>query len=354
MISGFAMIVIKGGLDFGLGEVWRIADEGGRIDFWQFDLDFTQRHTFWSIVVGGTLGLWLGTFACNQTEVQRYLSCKTEKDAKLSIFIAVGNLWILVWLGCLSGLVMYAYFSKCDPYAMGWVESSDQLIPYLVTEIFEEMPGLAGLYIASIYSGTLSTVSSGINSMATIALLDFVDPVVNFEKPAHRNLCLKVLVVIFGLCCCFCAFLADQLGGVLEAAMSVNGIIFGPTLGLFILAGFVKFTNKSGASFGYVCGIAMGTWIYIGSKVYPPTNEHLNQLDTTTEFCVIGNDTMIVPKLMETGEDYPGIAENWYSVSYLFYSTIGLFTTLILGCLVSVASKKFAENKSKTVQAWLL
>jgi sodium-coupled monocarboxylate transporter 8/12 len=98
----------------------------------------------------------------------------------------------------------------------------------------------------------------------------------------------------------------------------------------------------------------MGTWIYIGSKVYPPTNEHLNQLDTTTEFCIIGNDTMIVPKLMETGEDYPGIAENWYSVSYLFYSTVGLFTTLILGCLVSVAAKKFAENKSKTVQAWLL
>merc|ERR1712226_1527782 len=106
------MIVIKGQIDFGMSEVWRIADEGGRIDFWQFDFDLTQRHTFWSIVVGGTLGLWLG---------------------------------------CFAGLVMFAYFSKCDPYEIGWVEKSDQLIPYLVTEIFDDLPGLAGLYIASIY-----------------------------------------------------------------------------------------------------------------------------------------------------------------------------------------------------------
>ena len=36
MIAGFLMIIIKGSIDVGgLSEVWRIAEEGGRIDFIQ-------------------------------------------------------------------------------------------------------------------------------------------------------------------------------------------------------------------------------------------------------------------------------------------------------------------------------
>ena len=36
MIAGFLMIIIKGSIDVGgLTEVWRIAEEGGRIDFVQ-------------------------------------------------------------------------------------------------------------------------------------------------------------------------------------------------------------------------------------------------------------------------------------------------------------------------------
>ena len=58
------------------------------------------------------------------------------------------------------------------------------------------------------------------------------------------------------------AYLASQLGGVLEAAMSINGIVFGPTLGVFILAGFVKVTNRYSAILGYGSGLAMATWIY--------------------------------------------------------------------------------------------
>jgi len=46
-----------------------------------FELDPRIRHTFWTINVGGTF-LWLGVFGVSQSMVQRYLSCKTIKQAK--------------------------------------------------------------------------------------------------------------------------------------------------------------------------------------------------------------------------------------------------------------------------------
>ena len=47
-----------------------------------FDPDPTIRHTFWTIVVGGTF-TWGSTYGVNQSQVQRYLTCGKEKTAQL-------------------------------------------------------------------------------------------------------------------------------------------------------------------------------------------------------------------------------------------------------------------------------
>ena len=47
-----------------------------------FDVDPLRRHTFWTILVGGTF-TWLGIYGVNQSTIQRCISCKTEKHAKL-------------------------------------------------------------------------------------------------------------------------------------------------------------------------------------------------------------------------------------------------------------------------------
>ena len=44
-------------------------------------MDPRIRHTFWTINVGGGL-LWLAAFGVNQAQVQRYLSCKSLRQAQ--------------------------------------------------------------------------------------------------------------------------------------------------------------------------------------------------------------------------------------------------------------------------------
>lgn len=54
----------------GFGEVWRIAEESGRIEFFNWSADLTTRHTFLNVFVG-TIILWGSPYICSQYLVHR-------------------------------------------------------------------------------------------------------------------------------------------------------------------------------------------------------------------------------------------------------------------------------------------
>jgi sodium-coupled monocarboxylate transporter 8/12 len=47
-------------------------------------------------------------------------------------------------------------------------------MPLYVVDSLNQMPGLAGLFVAGIFSGSLSTVSSAVNSLAAVTLEDYL------------------------------------------------------------------------------------------------------------------------------------------------------------------------------------
>jgi sodium-coupled monocarboxylate transporter 8/12 len=46
-------------------------------------------------------------------------------------------------------------------------------MPLYVVDSLKDMPGLPGLFVAGIFSGSLSTVSSAVNSLAAVTLEDY-------------------------------------------------------------------------------------------------------------------------------------------------------------------------------------
>jgi len=60
----------------------------------------------------------------------------------------------------------------------------------------------------------------------------------------HVNAFFSVAAVIYGGLCLAMAYLASQLGGVLEAALSILGLVGGPLLGLFTLGFMFPFVNS--------------------------------------------------------------------------------------------------------------
>lgn len=79
MLAGFVAIIVKGAVDFdGFDKIVDTYRAGERSVWDDFQFDPRYRHTFWSIVIGGTLGTWGNSFCTSQSMVQRMLACKNH------------------------------------------------------------------------------------------------------------------------------------------------------------------------------------------------------------------------------------------------------------------------------------
>ena len=108
-----------------------------------------------------------------------------------------------------------------------------------------DIPGVPGLFVAGVFSGALSTVSSGLNSLAAVCLKDFIASGFNIALSDEKQTILtKVLAVVFGVVGYLAVFMVKYLPGVLEAAFLIFGIVGGPVLGAFTLGMFFPFATS--------------------------------------------------------------------------------------------------------------
>ncbi|XP_072415007.1 sodium-coupled monocarboxylate transporter 1-like isoform X1 [Chiloscyllium punctatum] len=349
MVISLLAVLIKGSIHVGsFGKIWNIAKNGGRTNLFDFDPDPRKRYTFWTACFGALFG-WISLYGCNQVQVQRYLACKSEKEAKKAVILNLISICILFTISCLCGLVMYAVYENCDPIKANRVNSTDELTPLLVMELFHQMPGFPGLFVAGAYSGTLSTISSGISSMAAVCVEDFIKPIWKpWGELSNRKKILtsKLLAMTFGLVTIGLTGVSSLMGrNIIQATLTFEGMILGPILGVFTLAALFPKSNGKGACVGWFVGVVLSTWIGIGGLIYPPSNEFKELLETSTAGCMEINTTTSTPVnvtsplttiIFTKQEERPIIAETIYSISFFYYSPIAWLSTLIVGLVVSM------------------
>uniref|UniRef100_A0A8C6WLV3 Solute carrier family 5 member 8, like n=1 Tax=Neogobius melanostomus TaxID=47308 RepID=A0A8C6WLV3_9GOBI len=353
MLVGFVAVIARGAVvQGGLTKIFEDAGEGGRLDTFDFDPDPRKRHTFWTIVIGGSI-MWASIYSINQSQVQRYISCRTLGHAKMALYINMVGLWVTVSLAMLSGLTMYSIYKKCDPITNDDVATSDQLLPYMVMDILADYPGIPGLFVAAAYSGTLSTVSSSINALVAVTMEDFIIPLWKNRTEKQVTWLNMGLSVFFGALCIGMAGVASLMGSVLQAALAIFGMISGPLLGLYLLGMFFRTPNSIGSLSGLLIGLALTLWVGIGAQIYPATADKTNPLLLTVIGCnstMSQNHTTQPPwttaaPLTTLPSVRPPLADSWYSLSYLYFSVLGVIATMVSGFLISAATGGCKQEK---------
>uniref|UniRef100_UPI00398F6DA9 sodium-coupled monocarboxylate transporter 1-like isoform X1 n=3 Tax=Pristiophorus japonicus TaxID=55135 RepID=UPI00398F6DA9 len=355
MISGFLAVIIRGVVVQGSFErIWNISYHGGRLNFWDFDPDPLRRHTFWTIVVGGSF-TWTAIYGINQSQVQRYISCKNQCEAKLSLYFNMIGLWIIAICAVFSGLTMYSIYYQCDPLTAKQVRAPDQLLPYLVMDILRDYPGIPGLFVAAAYSGTLSTASSSINALAAVTVEDFITPHITFSDQ-KLSWITKGLSLMYGLICIAMAGLSSVMGSVLQAALTIFGICGGPLLGFFLLGMIFPCANSIGAISGLAISFILTLWVGISGHVYTPLPDHTRPLHLSIAGClfnitepldpVTGSPWTTINPVTELNSR-PAIADTWYSISYLYLSAFATMVVLILGLIISLLTGGRKNNVDK-------
>lgn len=258
MIVFVALKTVPGGAP----AVYDMALQAGRFDL-SFSFDPSVRLTFWTMMVAAPF-LNLVQMGTDQVAVQRYLTAKTFAEARRGLWV---KLWLFLPFGGLfyiTGLILWAFYqTQPDPLAGGLISKADQVLPYFVVH---ELPrGFPGILIAAIYSASMSTVSSGLNSLASATLMDFTKQTQADTKAQHERQLFKAraVTVIYGVLVTSLAFLVGEMGTLVESVNQIIGIVGGPLLGLFMLGMLVPRANTPGAVTGVLTGFGALCCLYI-------------------------------------------------------------------------------------------
>ncbi|XP_058824324.1 putative sodium-dependent multivitamin transporter [Topomyia yanbarensis] len=341
MFAAIFAVIICAGIDAGgLGKIWETAERDGRLEFWNFDPDPTTRHTWWSLTIGGMF-TYLSLYAVNQTQVQRLKTVKDLKTAQRALWLNWPILSLLSLTTSFSGLAIYYYYSTCDPLKQGRITVRDQTMPLFVVDAMGNIPGLPGLFVSGIFSASLSTVSAALNSLAAVTLEDYLKPI--YAKVMKRSLPdmqssfpTKVMAAIYGVVCLAVAFIAQFMGGVLQASLTIFGVVGGPLFALFTMGMFTKRANQRGVITGLLIGISFSLWIGFGQPKPP-----LKMLDFSVEDCSrFGgyNSTTISPMVMAQRVDRSDDSDYFYlyRLSYLWSVVLGYIVTFVVGYSTSL------------------
>ncbi|GFN78276.1 sodium-coupled monocarboxylate transporter 1 [Plakobranchus ocellatus] len=368
--AGIITVLVKGTMDSGgAQEVWNVNKETGRIYFGDTRTDLRVRHTVWNQSIG-VIFYWLAVHF-SQSSIQRVVSTKAIDEAYKVYIFTIPLVLIFGLVLIITGLVQLAYFHAigCDPLAAGFVDNKNQLMPYFVLHTLRFLPGLSGLYISTIFSGALSTLSSGINSIAANIVEDFLYKFLHRRTDSGVTTFTKIVVCFLGIIIIVLAYLAKGFQGpVTQVGYTAIAASNGPLLGLFILSGMFPQANYIGALVGFSTAIVTCFWQAIGSQ---KSGHHTETLPLgPTDRCPTTNLSSSPPTALNaftanrteeleyfatpfsknttSTEDFLGVeyrAFSFYDISYIWAPLIGVLVTVVIGLISSLIANLFLSKK---------
>ena len=71
------------------------------------------------------------------------------------MYINLIGTYLILTILCLTGLIAYAVYYKCDLISNKTITRGEELIPYLVMDLLYDFPGVPGLFVSAVYSAAL-------------------------------------------------------------------------------------------------------------------------------------------------------------------------------------------------------
>jgi solute:Na+ symporter, SSS family len=208
----------------------------------------------------------LQNFGVDQNYIQRYHAASSEREARKSLWLG-GLLYLPVSaVFFFIGTALFAYYTaRPEDLAPAYqaVDKADFVFPYFIVTVLP--PGITGLLIAAIFSAAMSTISTSLNSSATVLLDDYYRRYVNPAADERQGM--RVLrwatVVWAGLALVIALLMSTFVRNALDASWLLAGIFSGGMLGLFLLGFLVTKATTRCATLGMIAGIGTIAWMTI-------------------------------------------------------------------------------------------
>lgn len=266
VIQGFVKVI---GVIVSLGVLFHLMPGGPSAAFalaWEkhkFSLgsgafDFSQKGNIWPMLLYG-LFFYLQKYGADQTFVQRYLVAKTDRQAWKGVLLGAA-LCVPAWaVFMLIGTLIWAYYQLSGEALPAAIDKPDKVFPFfLATKV---PAGLAGLFMASLFSAAMAMLSSDLNCLSVVFVEDFYRRWKPAATDAQRLRLGKVVVGVCGsLAIGIAVIIAWKSERVLSLYLTVSSIVAGGLAGLFMLAFLCPRATARGAGVGIAACLLFTAW----------------------------------------------------------------------------------------------
>lgn len=256
-------------------DVLAIGQRDAKFSLGSFSPDVTT-SSFWVILSYGFF-INLTNFGIDQNYIQRYHTAKNTQDAAKSIWLCVLYYIPVSFLFFFIGTALYAYYDinpalimelkqqvalekNVGIEALKVTDYADRVLPYFMKTQIPK--GLLGLLLAALLSAGMSTMSSGMNSSATVFLKDIYLRYVRPDLAPQKQLrVLLISTVVMG--CLGIVFGISMIGvkSLLDVWWKLSGIFAGGMLGIFLLGFLAKHVSNTAAKIAAIGGVLVIAWM---------------------------------------------------------------------------------------------
>ncbi|MEQ8790339.1 MAG: sodium/solute symporter [Pirellulaceae bacterium] len=218
------------------------------------------------ITVATSMCIWhICTHTSNQMTVQRYFSTRDARAARRSFL--TGTLFgvgLNLMLSLVGMALLFYYLGEGHPLEEGLNPDvrSDQDLIFPTFAVHRLPPGFGGAILAALLAAAMSSIDSGINSIATVVAVEASRK----EKVHHEHVSsARWLTLIGGLFITVAAYGLDFLPGdlgIMDSMPRTFNAVTAPLGGLFLVGIFLPRAGGRAAVVGAICGLL--TSIVIG------------------------------------------------------------------------------------------
>ena len=262
---GVLLFTMPDGISAAATRIW----SEGKVSLGSFSLSDWSTETFWVTFIYAVF-INMQNFGVDQSFTQRYISAKNVRDAFKSVCLG-SFLYVPVTLCFVAiGTLLWAYYKgRPDSLPAEIAAVKDSVFPYFIVH---SLPvGVTGLLVAAIVAAAMSTVSSTLNSGATVIMEDWYRRYIRRDAPDRS--CVAVLrasTVTLGIASVAVAFAVIGVESALSTWWMLQSVLSGGMLGLFLLGCASKRTTSPQAVIATLVGVATVAWVVFFQKTFHP------------------------------------------------------------------------------------
>ena len=251
--------VLVSAIPDGVAGLIRIGADQDKFSLGSFSPEIGQ-STFWVVLLYGVF-VNLQNFGIDQSYVQRYQAASSLGEARRAVWLGALLYLPTSFIFFIIGTGLFAFYATHPGLLPASVAASpDTVFPYFMVH---ELPmGLAGLLVASVFAAAQSTISTSINSSATLVLCDIY---VRYVRPnpseRERLTVLRLSSFVVGAAGTAMALAMMSIRSALDAWWQLAGIASGGMLGLFLLGLLSRRAQQRDAAVAAAAGVVVIVWM---------------------------------------------------------------------------------------------